>query len=370
MLLKECDRPENRPPVVGALDGRKREYDILKAWGIVSIVLGHCLPYAQAINFVYSYHLALFLFAAGLQFNEEKYCTAPFLFLQSRMRSLWPPFFGYLSFFTLTHDWSLQAHLIMDSGPYGYHVTVFRLINNYLFLGSEILGAALWFVPVMLIVMLLFAGIAYFSHSFCRRFPLIPIMALSALLGSVGVYCNINAIQLLANAQTALVLLPVFTAGFLFRHFRFDFEKVFRWFVALPCLLFVCWAVIQNGHHIELSLKLIGGSGLYFYSITFCGLYAVCYVVTLLNRCPKLAGPVSFIGRYTFDIMALHMLLFKIVDVVYGKSIGVISDVYAVFPCAFRFLWPVYTALAVFLPPFIRLGVKRLYTALKAGLQQ
>ena len=72
---------------------RRAEYDILKAIGILSVVAGHCVPCPAAVRLVYSFHLAIFVFVAGAQYNSEKYALQPFLFVQNRGRALWKPYF-------------------------------------------------------------------------------------------------------------------------------------------------------------------------------------------------------------------------------------------------------------------------------------
>lgn len=344
---------------------RKNVYDILKALGIISIVIGHCHRSQQAVDFVYSYHLALFLFVAGIQYNIRKYSTNPFLFLQSRFKSMWPAFFGYLTFFTLTHDLATQLHLVNDGSLYGKLNVAFRVLNNFIVLGGEILGGALWFIPVMLITMMLFAAIVYFSYTYFYRIRLIPIIAFSCLIGALGVYCNLNVIHLNLHVHTGLLLLPAMTAGYIFVHFQVDFKKFFRWYIALPCLLFIYWTVIKNGHRVELSQELIGGSSCYFYIITFCSLYFICYLAKAIDCFSFLSRSFAFLGRYTFDIMSLHFLIFKIIDVCYGRWIGDGPEIYSAFPCAYRTLWPVYVIASIVISPWIRIGLNKFFSIIK-----
>lgn len=353
----------------GVKTERKDVFDILKALGIISIVIGHCHFNRAYVDFVYSYHLALFLFVSGLQYNIKKYSRAPFVFLQSRVKSMWPPFFCYLTFFTLTHDLALRLHLLPDGIIYGKRNMLFRVLNNFVFMGGEMLGGALWFVPVMLITMMWFATIAYFAYTFFYKIRLILVVVFSCFVGVLGVYCNLNFIQLDMNLHTGLLLLPVFTAGYVFKYFSVDFNKVIRWYIAVPCFIYVYWEVIKNGHRIELSAELIGGSCFYFYTITFSGLYFVCYLAKIIERCAFLSRIFVCCGRYTFDIMALHFLVFKVIDVCYGRWIGDMPANYSVFPCAYRGLWPIYVVVSISLSPWVRISVSKLFAWLKFNSQ-
>lgn len=348
---------------------RRNVLDILKALGIISVVVGHCHPDQNVVDFVYSYHLALFLFASGLQYNIGKYSTEPFLFLQNRVRSMWIPFFGYLSFFTLTHNLALSLHLLADGGNYGNMEMVACLLNNFAFLGGERLGGALWFVPVMLITIMLFAAIVYIAYSLFYRIRVIVIVCISGFIGVLGAWCNLYGIELTLHMHTGLLLLPVMTAGYLLSSYHVDFNRFFRWPAAIPCLCFVLWAVIGNGRRIELSMELIGDSEVLFYLITFCGIYFVSCLAKGIERIPWLSRGFAFVGRYSFDIMALHFFLFKIIDGVYGRWIGDAPEAYSVFPCAYPALWPFYVTAGVVLSPWIRIGINRLFSWIRCGLQ-
>lgn len=41
-------------------------YDVIKAIGIIAIVLGHSHPNCDVVRFVYGFHLAIFFFVSGL----------------------------------------------------------------------------------------------------------------------------------------------------------------------------------------------------------------------------------------------------------------------------------------------------------------
>ncbi|MBB5336885.1 acyltransferase family protein [Pectinatus brassicae] len=84
---------------------RDKYWDIIKALGIIAVVLGHIgiLGY-----FVSLYHLVLFFFVAGYFYNE-KYSTNLFNFFAKKLERLWWPTFKYTCFFTIFHNvfWTL-----------------------------------------------------------------------------------------------------------------------------------------------------------------------------------------------------------------------------------------------------------------------
>lgn len=84
--------------------------DIVKAIGIISIVMGHCCYSIMipALNvsvgeFVYSYHLMVFFFVAGF-FYKREYHEHPEQYIGKRLLKLGGMLFLYNTVFTLLHN--------------------------------------------------------------------------------------------------------------------------------------------------------------------------------------------------------------------------------------------------------------------------
>lgn len=341
---------------------RKTYYDIVKALGIISIVIGHCHPDIRVVRFVYSYHLAIFFFISGVQFNIKKYCNEPFLLMQKRVQTMWPGFFGYMTFFTVIHNAALNMGLIVNESNYTKFDLLNRTLNNFLFLGAETLGGAMWFVPVLLGALLFFAAIVYFSHLYCKKHWIISTIVCSCAVGAIGIYCNLLGKSMTLHLHTTFILMPFLLTGALLSYFQVDFNKVFRLAPALACLMFTCWITIKQGILINLAAEQIG-SALLFYPLSICGIYAMCTAAKYLDKIKYLSSALSFVGRYSFDIMSLHFIIFKVVDLCYAQIIG--AESYSRFPYAFFELWPVYIIVSIALAPWIRVGLTKLFSVSK-----
>lgn len=82
--------------------------DILKGIGIVSIVIGHSswlLPKTQFPigPFVYTYHIMLFFFVAGMCF-KYKIDVTPFQLIGKRLEKLVPLYIKYSVLFIILHN--------------------------------------------------------------------------------------------------------------------------------------------------------------------------------------------------------------------------------------------------------------------------
>lgn len=342
-------------------------YDVTKALGIISIVIGHCHPDIRVVRFVYSYHLAIFFFVSGLQFDINKYSSNPFLLLQKRAQTMWPSFFGYLTFFTLTYNVSLKLKLLPGGWNYSKFDLLNRTLNNFLFRGSETLGGAMWFVPVMLGSLLIFGAVIWFAHTYFYKYSMPATIICSCVIGVIGIYCNLLGKSLSSHLHTALLLMPLMLLGAMLSYYHIDYNKVFRLIPAIACLAFTCYITLGKGVLINLAAEDIG-SALLFYPLSLCGIYAMCTFAKYIDKAKPLSKALAFVGRYSFDIMALHFLTFKIIDLCYANLTG--AESFSNFPYAFSKLWPIYTIVSICLIPWLRVGMSKLYSGSKKLAQK
>ncbi len=342
--------------------------DVIKSLGIIAVVIGHCVPNQFVHEFVYSHHLALFFFMSGLQLNDQKYAKAPVLLMKNRVKRLWIGFFGYHTFFTLINNLAVQFHLIPGNNYYSLRTMIVRIVRNSVFLGGETLGSALWFVQILLVLLTVFACILYLCTKFVPTYRLVPIILLSSMLGIVGIFLNLNGIELPLHGHTAVLVLPLFLIGYLISLFRLDLNRSLRWFIALPCAGILCYLVLIKGNEIELALEIIGSPWL-FYPISLLGIYLMCYIAKVITKFHLPCRFFSFFGKYTFDIMALHVFFFKLVDSVYGHIAGADPTIYSKFPTAYPRFWPIYLLCGVLLPPYVRIFISKCYKKLKGFVQ-
>lgn len=313
----------------------------------------------RVVRLVYSYHLAIFFFVSGMQFRIEKYSGDPFLLLYKRVQTMWPGFFCYLTFFTLTHEIALNAGVLVGEDNYTTFDFLNRTINNFLFLGSETLGGAMWFIPVMLVALLLFGGVIWVCNKYIHKYRILAVIICVCTIGAVGVYCNLTSRSLTLHLHTALLLMPMMLAGAMISYYHTNYDKVFRIIPAVICFAFTSWITFGKGVLINLAAEQIG-SALLFYPLSFCGIYSMCTLAKYLDRIKPISHALSFVGQHSFDIMALHFFIFKIIDLCYAKVVGI--EDFGRFPYAFDNLWPVYTIASICIAPWIRVFIKKLYT--------
>ena len=114
--------------------------------------------------------------------------------------------------------------------------------------------------------------------------------------------------------------------------------------------------------HIFIDLASMHIPGVLFYPISIIGIYFVLSLSDLSERIRPLAKVLAFLGRHSFDIMAIHFTLFKLIDCAYARFIlKEIPETLSNFPVSFRYeMGPFYILIGLFLPALIGWCIDRI----------
>lgn len=341
---------------------RKKErilyWDILKGIGIVSIVFGHSQNLGILIRIAYFYHLAVFFFVSGYFYNEERYGDKPFEFFARRLQNMWVPYVSYGLLFVVLHNF-LTKHLFFAGEIYGSTELFASAVNTLLLNCTEGPSGTLWFVPVMLGTGAGFAFLIWLCRSFLK--PKLRPWALGALCilaGLAGIKINHKGLFLAYHLQTSILVLPVYYMGYFLRVRGINVKKYVTWYGALASVGVFWLAVHVADASVELSVNAVP-KGILFFVISFAGIYLCCFAAGLLERIPKVREFAALLGTHSFDIMALHFLVFKVIDGFYGRLLKLPAENYHVFPHSYSELHVVYLILGVLLPLLFAVAAKK-----------
>lgn len=347
---------------------RSPYWDIVKGLGIIAIVLGHSRP----TGFVYLYHLALFFFVSGYLYSEKKYGDAPFSYVGARLSGSWPRYFFYTGLFVLAHNFYVNQGLYLGQELYNHTAMLSAICNNLIFCSTEQIQGALWFIPVWLTASAMFAGTVWFGRAASARLqcPALKLWftAFSGLcIGGIGLFLNMRKCVLLYNLQTAFLAVPLLLAAYLVKCLLPSFRKYTVWYGCILSALFLLY--VNHGLHIYIDLASMSLPGIWFYPISLIGIYFVLSLASLAEKVPPLSAVLSFLGKHSFDIMALHFALFKLIDLAYAKfGLRSIPDNLWAFPSCFSGEhWPLYVLLGTLLPAFAGLLLDRVVEFLLHG---
>ncbi len=343
---------------------RNNYIDIIKAIGIISIVIGHSswsiTKHNIAIGpFVYTYHIMIFMFVAGYLFNTKKADEDPnykYTSLGKQIISFAKMYFIYNLIFCVLHNCFISLHIIKGA-DYNFSTIIKNLLNGLTFNSSETLLSAFWFITTFLVAKIIFT-ITYSKDNFNKWYRLIPIII---IFGIMGIALCDNKAGLNYRAQISILAIPIMYMGALTKKYWDKIEKFFvpwTWIISSTIIVIVLSLTKSN---IELSISQIIHPVI-FYPLTLVGIHFCLSLANMINKIKRLNNVFATIGRYSFHIMAMHFLIIKIIDVIYSKING-ITDVGMIshFPNSYsKKLFVLYYVLAILIPTLIMVLIDKI----------
>lgn len=305
-------------------------FSIMKGIAIISVVLGHCTTNPTIETFVNQYHLAVFFFVAGF-FFKEKYTITPINFIWKKVKRLYVPFvaagIGYLLLHNIFYHLNIyDTELTIAQFGKGIFDVTIRMVSN------ESLMGAMWFCPAMLIVSII--GLAGFKIASLSAWG-IPLLAKQSvvfvfivLIG--GVCIHVAHLRSPYCIWQYMIVTGVFFEGYLFSKLV---PKLSMWnknviiFISLFVLMLI---LTQYGIYGRLQPDNIKGENPI--SILFIGVIGSIMVYSLAKIVEKfkIGQWIAICGEYSFSIMLLHFLGFKLVNLFqclfYGYPLEKIAD--------------------------------------------
>lgn len=338
--------------------------DIMKGIGIIAVVVGHLVPTIpflghniRILQFVYTFHMALFFFCSGYLF-KEKYLENPFGYIGNKVKGLYVPFVKYVWLYALTAN-VLGAMGILDIAGIGMSQSKYMnlgdiltiMINGFGFASPGMFLLAFWFIPVLFFSMCLFCFVlSKFEHYMLAG------GIMSIVFGILGLYFAEKKSGFQFNLQTMFLIMPVIYVGFCVKRQWDKLEKYISIIASFVIAILLYILIVKKDQSIDLSRAWII-SPFWFYIVTFSGIYMILGISKLLNKSKIVTSVFSYIGKNSLHIMAMHVFAIKIVDLIAVTFFGFPREELSKFVYSFDNLWPVYYVAGVAMP----LGIHWLY---------
>ena len=345
--------------MTGKTENRSFYWDILKGIGIMMIVAGHAAGNWLGA-FVYLFHLEIFFFVSGWFFDEANYGSAPFLYIGRRLEGCWPRYLFYSFFFVLLHNPFVRLGLYRDMALYDRTAMLTSFLSGITFNNTESIQSSLWFVPAWLVSSGIFAGIIRTGQHLPERGRTAAVILLSCLAGAAGVFLNERGRALPYMMQASFAVVPFHLMGYLLRRFLPGFRKYMTWYVCLDSCIIL--RLLNVKLHLFIDLAGLVIHGFRFYPVAALGIIFSLSLSELLLKVPGLSAWLASVGRHSFDVMALHMMCFKLLDLVFVRLPGNGEIDPGGFPSSFgsRY-YPVYIVLSVLVSWAIGLLTDRVF---------
>ena len=299
------------------INNSREEYmDIAKALGIILVVMGH----AQSVghNMIYLFHMPLFFFISGY-FYKDIYSEKPNLLIKKRFKNLYIPFIKYEILFLIFHNLFVKFKFytnfegrIFDMNTLkDFFVSLTKILT---FNGTELLVIPLWFLPSLFLTTVLFC----FISAICIEESEVIRAGVILLLGIIGIKIPIIIDQYIFCRQvinTALVALIFYYLGYLYSRFR---EKI-KLNVIVAIAAFIFLLISRKYFNVFLDIRNMFFNPILLIPDSLCGIYVVIYISKIVSNININLRGLNYIGRNTIPILAWHMLIFKIIDIIQIK---------------------------------------------------
>lgn len=327
---------------------RNLYFDILKGIGIISVVVGHAFYTGNyysdfsnyLYNFVYVYHLAIFFLVAGYFFKPE---ISLYVFLKKKIKSLYLPYLAFGGGF-----------LVIDiMRGYTPQMLLDCVLRCLLLRQSSSYSGAMWFVPWLLISELVFYMMWYILKRFDIRMQILVVLLIG--FAGMGLTQMHNGWISKWYIDLAMVISPILYLGYFLKQKGWISKSKYSsksWLIMIVSAGLIMIVNVITGLRVEFSQhEYYGGIGLY--PMVVLGFIFCLSSGNIIRRNRCLSVIFSICGRYSFWIMALHFLIFKIIDrfyyYLYAARIEDVSVVYY-FPYSFPQCRPFYIVLGCAVP--------------------
>lgn len=330
---------------------RDTTIDIIKGIAIISVVLGHIwnqnctsnIFYNQGRNFVYSYHILAFVFCSGYLYRNTKFLSM----LKKRIKTLYIPtviccLFSFL-FYPLLYVLGTLDQLTIRE-------ILKKILKTVVFMPDGILVGALWFVPYLFVILLIFWSIYNIAKSKNHNTGIIIILSLiCGIVGFIWILINPYGNNIIMRVikhyylPEALLSIPFFTLGYICKRKNY-LSKINKhiWIVLMVLLITINYVC-----EISISIKDDEIGNGWFYLVTTIGLLFIISLSRELKTIRNINKGLVGIGKASFSIMAFHFICFKMIDGIIGNTLLIHDNNLKAFPVSFPNLWPVYLFVSV-----------------------
>ena len=359
------------------MNKRVEEIDIVKALGIILMVIGHSSsPFTK---FIYLFHMPIFFIASGFLYNEKNSKSFSDIknYIKNKFRSLWFPYALWNSIFVLFNNIFIQLNIYTNNPllleyANGTHVMlhdklsflemVIDIIKSLLFVGSTEMGGALWFLRVLFVLSILYCLMDFIMSKIFRKQKICIHFIISVVFLFIGYQCGIHNINLYGLGQVFSFYILFYIGHILNRvksvYAEWDYK---RFMPILLCSYLALFMLSQNiGEGFEPGANSYKSPQLLLICSVFGWmlLYSASNIIKQFKSIKKL---LILIGQDTISIVILHFLCFKVVSVCISHIYNLPSFCIATFPNLYGSIggwWVAYTVVGVCLPVVLYEGYK------------
>lgn len=271
------------------------------------MVIGHSGTTDYIKSFIYLFHLPAFYFISGYFFND-KYVNDKITYAKRKLNQLYKPFIIYGIIFLIFSPLFYKLHI--TNKPIDTTIFIQNLFSILIFKHVEELLVPFWFLRSLFTVSILFLIVRWLNYKIMPSNNLFT-TTICIVLFAIGAVLGTKNIHLPSQIQREFVVLLFFASGYFKKKSTFDYYKNKLLIIGVFILLCILARFIR--------IDLVSN---YFNSIwgllvgSFLGIYFLITLSKYLAKYPIVSKFLSYIGRNTISILALHLLSFKLINII------------------------------------------------------
>ncbi len=338
---------------------RNPQIDIARGIAIISVVMGHTMQTVsigsvilQLKYFVYVYQIALFAFASGMLYKDN--VTDIWSFIARKLKSLYLPFVVYNLLYIAIRPIVLALGLINGGEAYPLSSILNQTSYVLLFVNSvnELVGP-LWFVPMFFCSLMIFTLSRMVLRKILNeRLREAVAICIYIAIAIFGLWLVKNEYEVVNNFQISILFVFFIAAGFYYT--KWNLSRFLNAPGLILSFVFLAYGAQKSIMVVDLNFNQISNFKIY-YPYTLIGIYFVLALAKYISKVGVLTKIFATLGQKTYDIMAMHLLVFKLVDLILTTARGdkVLRLANMV---AYENLWWLYTICGVLVPVLVRIA--------------
>lgn len=366
---------------------RNNNIDIIKGIAIILMVYGHTFGVAR--DFIYLFHMPVFIFVSGYCFNKAHGASLQQAeeYFFSRVRRLLVPYMGFNIVYAILNNVFISLNFYTDNGAFKQDVVFIQkaaqtlmerkgikalVVDAYDVLTLKTIpqmGSASWFLIVLFLVCVIHCFVEYAIRRLSSRARAAVLcgLLLANLLVAFAISNGFAGDAPVADRHLQMFgVYSCYLMGVLSRSFvdtgMLDKLIAKKWVAVCtgPVAFAVLLGLLPFGT-LELSKSSIVNP-VFLVVTTFLGMAMLASVAEDLEN-NFLGRWLTFIGKHTMSILFLHILAFKLVSIGYCMAVGKPMYMVASWPVIFdapEYVLIIYTIVGVALPLLVDVMVDKL----------
>lgn len=313
-------------------------FDIMKAIGIILMVIGHAGCPKVFLNFLGTFHMPLFFMISGWFINAQ---YPPHL-LKKVKTLYWPYIFWGITILVIQYPLYKLGIYSKEYSQYDYITHLIKIVS---FAQNEPIIGPLWFLKSLFFSYIFVSTIVWKTIQNKKKYYFTGLLCFIMLYFGYILYKKNG--WLLYNIQRELMIPWLLWLGYYIKTLKINLLSpsiiIFIYFI----ILFCC------GQYVTLDLvgsKIGNPAILTIYSlIGFVMVYNISFKLQHISK--QISKSLAYIGRNTMPILILHLICIKFIQIIMSvynidvnlSSVLIFSDPY----------WPIYSIIGISMPLYL-----------------